>query len=307
MTTRHLVALGLDPSQVRNAIRFHRAYAATALAELESTRSDDADLEFTLRADAASALREAAQWTLLLEPEPATMLLRRASNQYRQLGLAFGAYLDVLAGGREREVISFVLKQVLTQALREVSDSPLDVNEYQQMPEIRLQQQQQAYLVMAASAVSTQPTDASLSVDILRVPNSDLAEALDATLETSPHNTGVLPVGSLGTPIHRFWSVARHLRSEHSRDILEIARHLIAMCRAYEEAISLAHTNDYLWSNGAAPVDIADLDIAGISTLTTRRFGRDRLEGAITDATLGRGLSPIARIPVELGISLAAG
>ena len=48
MATGHLESLGLDLDQVRNAIRFHRAYAATALAELESTGSEDADLEFTL-------------------------------------------------------------------------------------------------------------------------------------------------------------------------------------------------------------------------------------------------------------------
>ena len=82
-------------------------------------------------------------------------------------------------------------------------------------------------------------------------------------------------------------------------------RHLVAMCQVYEEAISLARTNDYLWRNAAAPVDIADLDIAGIAALATRQFDVDRLEGALAEATLGRGLGPIARVPVELGILLA--
>lgn len=292
MTTEHLESLGLDSNQVRNAIRFHRAYAATALAELESSGSDDADLEFTLRADAASALREAAQWALLVDPQPAATLLRRAGDQFLHLGQAFGAYLEELAGGREHGASSVVL----TQALRAMSDRPQDFEgDYQPMPEIRLQQQQQAYLVVAASAVVAMQSDNA----------SGLAGVLDENLERSPHNTGVLPVGSLGTPIHRFWSVARHLLGDSSRDIFEIARHLVAMCQAYEEAISLARANDHLWSNGAAPVDIADLDIAGIAALTTRRFNGDRLEGALAEATLGRGLGPIARVPVDLGISLA--
>lgn len=291
MTAGHLESLGLDPVQVRNAIRFHGAYASTALAEIESAGSEDSTLGFASRADAASALREAAQWELLLDAEPAALLLRRAGQQFLQLGQAFGAYLVVLAGGREPGASSYVL----TQALREMSDRPQDFeDEYRPMPEIGLQQQQQAYLVVTASAVAMQSADAG-----------SLSHALEENLETSPHNTGVLPVGSLGTPIHRFWSVARHLLGERGGDIVGIARHLVAMCQAYEEAISLARVNDYLWSNGAAPVDIADLDIAGISALTTRRFDRDRLEGALADATRGRGLGPIARIPIELGISLA--
>ncbi|QUQ65563.1 hypothetical protein [Kutzneria sp. CA-103260] len=302
MATQHLESLGLDPGQVRNAIRFHRAYAETALAELESAGSDDADLAFTLRADAASALREAAQWALLLDPVPATRLLRRAGDQFLQLGQAFGAYLEVLAGGGKRGADPVVLAQ----ALRDMSDRPRDdvEDEYQPMPEIRFQQQQQAYLVVAASAVATQ-ADGRADADRAYSSRDVLGSALGENLETSAHSTGVLPVGSLGTPIHRFWSVARNLLGDSGQDVFEIARHLVAMCQAYEEAISLARANDYLWRNGAAPVDIADLDIAGISALTVRRFDGDRLEAALADATLGRGLSPIARVPFELGISLA--
>jgi hypothetical protein len=297
MTTEHLESLGLDPDQVDNTVRFHQAYAATAVAELESTDSDDPDLMFTLRADAATALREAGQWALLLDPAPAVPLLRQAGTRFFELGQAFGSFLEVLAGGPRRDANSFVLGK----ALRDMSDVPRDddygpEDEYQPMPEIHLQQQQQAYLVMAASAVAT----ADQAPD-----ERGLGSVLLENLETSPHNTGVLPVGSLGTPIHRFWSVARHLLGSSGRDVFEIARHLVAMCQSYEETISLARANDYLWRNGAAPVDIADLDIAGIAALTTRRFDRDRLQGALADATLGRGLGAIAMVPVELGMSLA--
>ncbi len=302
MAIEHLESLGLDPDQVGNTVRFHRAYAATAVAELESTGSDDPDLLFTLRADAATALREAAQWALLLNPEPAVPLLRQAGNQFFRLGQAFGSFLEVLAGGPERDANSFVLGK----ALRDMSDVPRDddygpEDEFQPMPEIHLQQQQQAYLVMAASAVATQQPRAERRAEEVGGLDSVLLE----NLETSPHNTGVLPVGSLGTPIHRFWSVARHLLGSSGRDVFEIARHLVAMCQSYEETISLARANDYLWRNGAAPVDIADLDIAGIAALTTRRFDRDRLQGALADATLGRGLGAVAMVPVELGMSLA--
>jgi hypothetical protein len=306
MATPDLEALGLDRRQVRNAVRFHQAYAATALAELETSRLANrsaapesiyagSDPAFTLLADAASALREAAQWALLLDPAQATPLLGRAGALFFELGQAFGVYLEVMAGAPE------VSPGVLTRALRQLSDSPEGLlrdeeNDVSAMPEIRFQHQQQAYLVLAASAVAERDR---------QVDDFALVESLQTTLEVSAHNSGVIPVGSLGTPIHRFWSVAKHLLGDSANDAFVIAQHLVAMCQAYEESIDLARTNTYLWTNGAAPVDIADLDISGIATLTTRRFGRDGLESALADATGGRRLNPIARVPVELGISMA--
>jgi len=314
MATRHLESLGLDRGQVDNAVRFHLAYAGTALAELETSnlpnRSTDAestyagtDPDFTLLADAASALREAGQWALLLDPTQAADLLGRSGALFFQLGQAFGVYLEVMAGAPGYSVSPVVLAQ----ALRQLSDGPRDrEDDVSAMPEIQLQHQQQAYLVLAASAVAARDRRAQAFTERDRREDAfTLVEALRTTLEVSAHNTGVIPVGSLGTPIHRFWSVARHLLGGNVSDAFAIAQHLVAMCQAYEEAIDLARTNTYLWTNGAAPVDIADLDISGIAALTTRRFGRGSLESALADATSGRQLSPIARVPVELGISMA--
>ncbi|WP_086851436.1 hypothetical protein [Amycolatopsis kentuckyensis] len=313
MAAEHVEYLDLTPEQIRATARFHEAYAATAVQELESftpnriSRPIEDETAFTLIADAASALREAGQWALLLDPERAGELLRQSGALFLRLGQAFGVYLGVVTTGWEYEMNHGLLARVLRSAM----DAPIDrtaedeprVLRQNPMPDIRLQQQQQAYLVIAAGCIAGRTETA-----VLRAASADpLDTALAAMLEISPHRSGVLPVGSLGTPIHRFWSVAEHLfRGEHT-DAEGIARHIVAMCRSYEEAISLARANRYLWRNGAAPVDVADLDISGIAAMTTRNFGEDALRDALAEVPGGRDLSRIAQVPIELGIALASG
>ncbi|MEU7784337.1 hypothetical protein [Amycolatopsis sp. NPDC049159] len=310
MSLEHLEHLGLDPEQVRRTAQFHEAYARTAEFELESAypansskdRSREDDLTFILIADAASAWREAGQWALLLDPAKARQLLQRSGNLFRRLGQAFGMYLGLVATGQGQDADRGVLAQAVIQAsgLRTKRTETRGVPG--PLPGIHLQQQQQAYLVLTAGAVASRAETLQA-----RVEDDPLTEPLIGMLTSSPHRSGVLPVGSLGTPIHRFWSVAGRLLRGGPEDVYEIARHVVAMCRAYEETISLARTNTYLWGHGAAPVDIADLDIGGIAALTSRTFGRDTLLSALADVPDGRGLSPIGRVPIELGAALAGG
>ncbi|WP_370970557.1 hypothetical protein [Amycolatopsis sp. cg9] len=313
MTVEHLEHLGLDPEQVRATAQFHEAYATTAALELESIstvkqaviRPGADDLTFTLIADTASALREAGQWALLLDPVRAGELLQRAGALFRALGHAFGMYLEVVTTGREHDEDYSVLAQAVRQASGLPPDRATSAPAPAPLPDIQLhqQQQQQAYLVLTASGVASR---ARFSGEHVRE-FDPLTEALSNMLDSSPHRSGVLPVGSLGTPIHRFWSVAQHLLRGRRRDAHRIAQHVVAMCRSYEETISLARTNTYLWRNGAAPVDVADLDICGIAALTTRAFGQDTLLNALAEVPGGRDLSPIGRMPIELGAALAGG
>ncbi|EOD69297.1 hypothetical protein [Amycolatopsis vancoresmycina] len=310
MAREHLDTLGLDREQVRRTLRFHEAYAATALRELESVGPVDENTAFTLRADAASALREAGQWALLLNPMAARRLLRRSGDLFLQLGQAFGMYLELVADRSRFDVEPAMVARALRDASGSREEPAPTADAPNPMPDIRLQQQQQAYLVLAASGIAN--SEGTVAPRLRPVAKSEdyrfdpLSSSLGEILESSPHRTGVLPVGSLGTPIHRFWAVAEHLFRRRSEDVRGIARHVVAMCRTYEETISLARTNTHLWRNGAAPVDIADLDIAGIATLTARSFGEGALLEALAEVP-GGDLSPISRIPVELGTALATG
>lgn len=286
----------LDPEQVRTTVRFLEAYAYTALDELESVIAEErgrtgADRSvvlvnepaFSIAADAATAFREAAQWMLYLNAGRARSLLARSGNLFHEMGHSFGTYLTVVSGvGRDEQVSGAIFRAL--DDLEHLGDrSELT------WPALR-HPQQQAYLVVAAA--SSGPID---HVD----------DQLQAILTNSMHRNGVAPVGALGTPIKRFWDIASHLTSRSMGAAAAIAKHLAVMCRRYEECMELAQVNKRLWDHGAAPVDVGDIDIAGISALTARRFGGAALIDGLAEVSISTQRNPIGIAPVEAGLAIA--
>jgi hypothetical protein len=106
---RHLELLGLSPERVSARIDFLEAYAKTVQAEIANTlrsapdqtgrmsSSREFDDHWVRMADTATALRQAAQWSLFLDPGRARGLLRQAGSLYLDLGQGFGLFL--LAAG----------------------------------------------------------------------------------------------------------------------------------------------------------------------------------------------------------------
>jgi hypothetical protein len=82
-----------------------------------------------------------------------------------------------------------------------------------------------------------------------------------------------------------------------------VARHLTALCHRYTDTIESAITNDYLWSHVAAPVDVGNIEIIGISALAAVHF-----RGAeIIEAVIGEGVrsDDLSLIPVRIGGEIA--
>ncbi|MGV9298429.1 MULTISPECIES: hypothetical protein [Amycolatopsis] len=293
MAWEELRALNLSAEQVRTAAKFHEACAQTALAEFEaiSRRTPVSgpenlnDIQFALRANAASALREAAQWRLLLSPSSALPDLGQAGSLFQQLGQPFGYYLKSMAGTldeRDQNRIDLLMRAMVAELTDERPDHP----EIPAASEIRVRHQQQAYLIVTASSLDSGSAQRLSRLAAIR----------------SPHRDGVIPVGSLGTPIAKYWSIARHLLGDGEEDALAIANLLHSMCRAYGETMALAQSNKHLWKNASAPVDVADLDISGLTAFSVRRFGLAMMEDVLADAG---PLDQLARIPLNLGLSLA--
>jgi hypothetical protein len=116
----------------------------------------------------------------------------------------------------------------------------------------------------------------------------------------------VLPFGVLGTPLRVAWDVGVYLLQASNTDALDVvARHLAGLCRRYDEMMNLARVNDHLWKHAAAPVDVGDIEIIGITTLSVSHFGQNNLAQAI----IANGLDPngISFIPFDLGVELAGG
>jgi hypothetical protein len=67
--------------------------------------------------------------------------------------------------------------------------------------------------------------------------------------------------------------------------------------------MELARANEYCWRNAAAPVDVGDVDIIGMTVIASRRFGLDRISDAL-DEQLSR--SPYAaRAVLEIAMEYA--
>src|SRR5207249_2257030 len=119
--------------------------------------------------------------------------------------------------------------------------------------------------------------------------------------DQSPHRRGVVPIGSLGTPMRVYWDISRHLlESSDERAAVGVARDIAGMSRSYAEKIDSAMVNQKLWFNAAAPVDVGDIDISAITMIAARRLGFDRMRARLRSTA--NNLSPVARIPVELAI-----
>lgn len=301
--------LHLDQDQVARAASFLEAYAETANAELvrgmpaPQGRGETRALKskqhsgpvqfryeheplFTLAADTASAFRDAAQWLIYLDVARARKTLARAARVFISMGQPYGMYLLAVAG----EWATDPMYEILGDALAGLHLISSGGDTRQMLMPALLHPQQQAYLLLAAGGSQAIPRDSE-------------APWLLA-MEESPHARGVVPVGSLGTPIRRLWDVARQLFLGVP-DVSVIGRHLAEMSRAYAETIELAQVNDHLWRHAAAPVDVGDLDIAGIAALTARLVGADGLRDAVLGSVEGR-LAAVALAPIEAGIALAS-
>lgn len=306
----------IDPDQARRAARFLRAYASTCLREAEGSAMESSvarvDANADARtgepgagtigpvpaeiplADAASALREAGQWLLYLDPAASRDSLRAAAALYSQLGFPYGYYLHVVTGSWVVDPPTRLFKTALEELLRVLMPDAEAPERSGNMPreaerglrEALRHPQQQSYLLLA-SAGSPAVADA-------------FPGHLRNAIYQSPNRDGVLPVGSLGTPVRRFWAISQAFASGDPHEVITIARHLAAMANSYAETMSLAQVNKYLWANTAAPVDVGDLDIAGIAALSTRRYGAE----ALLDAMHGLLVNETGMAPVRAGIDL---
>lgn len=220
---------------------------------------------------------------LYLDPEQARPLLSRAGSLFLRLGQPFGAYLLEIAGGSQQEPPYPEMLRELAAVQREPDDAEV------RWPSLRYPQQQ-AYLMLAFAGT---PTAEIWSGRLVHV------------LETSTYADGVVPVGALGTPIRRLWDIARHLLVRRPESPYVIAEHLTGMARRYEETMALAQVNRYLWSHGAAAVDVGDIDIAGVAALTARRFGAQVVLGSLQEAGMSAERNPIGMAPIEAGLALA--
>ena len=120
-----------------------------------------------------------------------------------------------------------------------------------------------------------------------------------------------MPVGALGTPIRSYWQMTQALVADVDPDYIlsgglaaELADHIEAMARRYAGSIDLAMTNSHVLRHAAAPVDVGDADVAGVTTLAARHFGLEEMRGVLEERSSRMDL--LARVQVEIALEFAS-
>jgi hypothetical protein len=281
MASGQLEALQLNREQVEIAADFFEAYAEHALSLTERENDSEASLM-----DAASSLRVAGQWAMLLDPRRAANLLGRSADLWNSMEYGFGTFLLTAFAPRRvnrddviRRINEIARLSFSNGASRDLPDEDQSALEPLRHP------QQQAYLLLAAASMARR----------LDLPS----ELLRGVLEQSPHSRGVVPVGALGTPIRTYWSIAKNLLGDNDEETAAlVASDLAGMAAAYAEAIDSAMANERLWFNAAAPVDAGDTDTTAIALIAAQRLGSELTQAHLREAM--EDLRPVARVPLEL-------
>ncbi|WP_030435630.1 hypothetical protein [Actinoplanes subtropicus] len=278
MSAAHLDALQLSADRIGTMTDFYESYANLARRRGETDSGRQAGL-----IEAASALRSAGQWAMILDSARAVELLIRSARIWDQLGHGFGTYL--LAALRPRDLRPGTRTLRRDQLIRVLAGRPLpDAENSATTSSPLLHPQQQAYLLLALAG------------------DQDSA-AIREYAQGSAHRLGVVPIGALGMPLRIYWDVALHLMAGDDTGLEVVARHLDAMAASYATAINSAMANEYLWFNAASPVEVGDVDIVAIAALAARRFGTTSLRAALLDRA-GRE-DPLTRVPLELAVEVA--
>jgi hypothetical protein len=283
MAVEHLEILQLDSHRVRTAVDFFTSYANFVVGE-----SRTIDVNRAALADAATALRIAGQWAMLLDPGQAVELLTRSAGIWQRMQFGFGSFLLAAVSPGELSRFDLLPELVLLAEpfVRRAVPIRTDLaNQGQTLPPPLSHPQQQVYFLLAGAAMARR---FDLPIQTLR-----------AIIEQSPHRQGVAPMGALGTPLRVYWQTAGRLLTDDGDEPARlIAADLADMARAYAEAIDSAMANSQLWFNAAAPVDVGDLDIAAIALVASRRLGPDLMMDHLRRA--GEDLSALARVPLQL-------
>ena len=313
MAGNDLQVLHLDASAVRSRTDFLEFYANTTAGELENLSRVDAVVEdsdedsavseerWLLTMDAASALREAASWALYFDVGRAMSLLTRAGYLFQSADMAFGSFLLTIAGNAPPSDLANAIELLAQVQGRAGSAAPVAIPDSLRHP------QQQAYLLLACAGMTDQMS--GYRSERYSDQESSYRQTLHAIAAESPIRLGVLPFGALGVPIRVPWDIGVHLLQRDGGDSTEsvdiVARYLAALCRRFAETMELASVNEYLWANAAAPVDVGDIEVIGMTALAMAHFGNVNMSASL------RGLGVLAddaqSIPINLALEIAEG
>lgn len=242
-------------------------------------------------AERADALRQSAMAELLYDTPAGVTTLRRSGGEYRRLGLPFGSFLDTAATGSPRN--AFIAGRRLAWLLN--PQAPPEPDEEGIIPLERA-------LDAPAQQVSVLLTTMSVLDAIYEF------EVTSDSLASTAQSGGSAPVGVTSQPIALWWECAVHLadlafgRSQARDELRTLLRELAA---AHGIQLRNAQYDAFHWPVAASPVDLVDLDLAGLVAISARLLRQ--LNGPYWDLPDDFGaLSPLSQVSIRVGLDLAS-
>jgi len=282
--------LQADAEHLSQRADFYEHYAQHLAEGIERERSRGGAINgggWRTAAYVATALRFAAQYALVVDPQRAAALLRRAADAYLDLGVSYG-YLLLATVDPDAVAQRMFSERARAAAMHAHDERPLAAA-------AAVHPAQLTYLLLAMSS------DRIIASE-LQGPRRALRERLGA------HGTAVVGPQSLPLAIYVTFcdELLRLSEGDSTQNAVQSVEPIIAplmrMGRGYEDGIRDARINQYLWDRLQAPVDIVDLDIVGMTVLAKvamERAGMD-LDAQVrqtTDLTL-------ATVPMYVGLTL---
>jgi hypothetical protein len=249
--------------------------------------------EWVRVAEAADAWRESALADLLIDIDRARMKLNRASISYVRLGMPFGWYLATVSTGSPEAAwsagrwLDTLSAGVPSYEQRQEPEGILDVRRALRVPA------QQLYLLLAAASDAQVISEHGRSIE---------------QLAGAPQARGLAPVGSTAQPLGEWWSAGLALARLHHEDTQARARLVHAIAEfgaAHGRQLERAKRDSYHWRLVSAPVDLVDLDMAGLVCLADRAL-RDS-GGAPLELSELEPLSELSKVSLVIGLQLSRG
>lgn len=276
--------LGLNADQVHRTASFWLGYGNLCYSEAEQTGNTymdkvrrENDAWNPKLAEAASAFRQAGQWELLNDTEAGVESLVRAGQIYETLAMPYGTLLLAACGPEALSgsiLLSDINQEIIAQDFREPNYANFNATNEPANNLTRVPQQ----LVYGTLAL--------VSSEYFY----DQRVLMPRFLEASNGRYATPPVGALGLPASWYWTFVSALTNK--QDSSGIQRRLEPFMNRYIQSLQMARRNRHLWLNCASAIEVVDIEILMLITLTVRLTGKIDIDS--------RELQPIVRIAKEL-------
>jgi hypothetical protein len=275
--------LGIDPERARAAVAFFEWSAAEIRIEPVASpdeRRPTGDWEGL--ATTASALRAAAQWSLLLDQRLGTTKLEAAARAYVRLGLPYGYFLGAIADESNEDLLY-------------------------EAGSVWLRRDRAGVGPLMASAIRRPVQQTYLRLALTR--NLKIARHFSRVLEELDRVIGAhstTPIGALGLPVSTYVQFADAIGKLREReDDGSVAVDLLSTyAERHGESLLQARQNTYLWEGLLSPVEVVDVDLIGFLVAAAAAFRDVGRPFGPSIITRRRELLPLARVNLDIAFAM---